>query len=154
VGDPVKIPRHAYEQIIDYSIGEARANGREACGYLLGKGSDDDPDSFMILENVAEHPRYRFEFDPETWLRHNTWLDAARLKPMAIWHSHIGTSAEPSEHDIRNAVDPNLLHLIVSVPMPGTSLPVREGVPTVLLWKLSSDGPVNTQAVPQPLVVW
>jgi proteasome lid subunit RPN8/RPN11 len=154
MSEPVRIPRNVWDQITNSArVGLYHPAGpREACGYLLGPAGAEHPDSSIELPNVSEYPGQRFAFDDATWLRHCQWMDEARLKPMIIWHSHPGYGPEPSEHDIRNAVDPNLSHLIISMPVPG--MRVANGVPHGKLWKLDPTVRPGSQAVERPMVVW
>lgn len=84
-------------------------------------------DRWVPQENVSEFPRARYEVDPAETLA--TWqaLDDDGRRPWIVCHSHVTTSAAPSENDIRYAVDPTLLYLIVSL---------AGAEPVAALWRL------------------
>lgn len=70
------------------------------------------------LTNVAEFRRVRYEVDPETLLAAYNELEAEGLRPAVLVHSHLTGGAAPSPADVRYAVDPALLHMIVDLAGP------------------------------------
>lgn len=144
------IDRTAYDAMIEHM---RQAAPREGVGLLAGpqgvprgvdplvmvamNGRNVHPpygvvDRWVPLRNTAEFPRARYEADPQALINAWTALEDDGRRPWIIVHSHVRTSAAPSELDIRYAVDPSLLHMIVS--MHG----MREGTePTPVLWRLN-----------------
>lgn len=135
------IDRTAYDAMIQYM---REAAPREGVGLLAGPQSSLDHvphelrsdvphvDRWVPLRNAAEFPRARYEADPAELIAAWGSLEVDGRRPWVIVHSHVRTSAAPSELDIRYAVDPSLLHMIVS--MHG----MREGTePTPVLWRLN-----------------
>lgn len=130
------IDRVAYAAMIEHM---QQAAPREGVGLLAGPRDPLDHiphllhsgvrhvDRWVPQANVAEFPRARYEVDPEQTL--TTWeaLIAAGRRPWIMCHSHVTTSAAPSESDIRYAVDQTLLHLVVS--LAGLD-------PVAVLWRL------------------
>lgn len=85
-------------------------------------------DRWVPLGNAAEHPRARYEVADGDLVDAWQALEDDGRRPWVIVHSHVRTSAAPSETDIRYAVDPSLLHMIVSL----------GGVePVAVLWRLN-----------------
>jgi proteasome lid subunit RPN8/RPN11 len=86
----------------------------EACGVVYGWAErPGDVHGVLRMHNVADHPRFRYEFDPHhqvlIWKR----LDSLKQRPRIIYHSHTTTGAELSPTDVRYANDPDILHLVV-----------------------------------------
>jgi proteasome lid subunit RPN8/RPN11 len=127
--------RHIPARVLDQVLADCRERWpHEACGLLAGP-PEDGPTERWPMRNVAEHPRYRYAMDPDEQLTAWRAIDAARLKVFAIYHSHTepGDLAEPSMHDRRYAVDPDVWHLIIPWPAANTLARPR-------LWKITEDG--------------
>ncbi len=130
------IDRAAYDAMIEHM---KAADPREGVGLLAGPWDRADPaggarsgptgpcDRWVPLDNVAEHPRARYEVDPAVLVAHWESLDEVGYRPWIVVHSHTRTSAAPSETDVRYATDPTLLHLVVS--LAGLN-------PVAVLWRL------------------
>lgn len=101
----------------------------EACGLLAGPRDDPDPVYVYQLDNVAEQPRYRYAMNEASQLAVWKAIDDVGHRVHAIWHSHTMDGAEPSPEDLRNALDPDVWHLIVSLPRPDEQ-------PQIRLWKV------------------
>ncbi len=82
----------------------------EACG-LVG-GTEDDLLSFIACRNAAESPT-RYVISPEDVLRALRTFEEQGLLLRAIFHSHPQGEARPSATDIREALYPGVLHLIL-----------------------------------------
>ena len=101
------------EDVLGAMIAQARAEApAEACGILAGTGArveklykmtnaDGSSDHFMML------PDEQFAVVKE--------MRAAGLKMLAIYHSHPQTPARPSQEDIRLALTPDVIHVILSL---------------------------------------
>jgi proteasome lid subunit RPN8/RPN11 len=93
----------------------AQAAPEEACGLLAAfRYSPGVVELAVPMLNMAEHARYRYEIDPRHHMEAVAKLDAQNLKVIGIYHSHIGAGPELSDHDLRYAVDPSKVHLVVS----------------------------------------
>lgn len=85
----------------------------EACGYLAA-----DPDGVVRrhfeLSNLDRAPDH-FSMDPAEQFAAIRRMREERLQTAAVYHSHPETPARPSEEDIRLALDPTMLYVIVSL---------------------------------------
>jgi proteasome lid subunit RPN8/RPN11 len=140
----VIIDRTAYEAMIEHM---RQVAPREGCGLLAGPRvpPEGEPhamrdaqgravhawygvvDRWVPQDNVSEFPRARYEVAPEQTIADWNALDADGRRPWVFCHSHVTTSAAPSENDIRYAVDPSMLHMIVSL---------AGWEPRAVLWRL------------------
>lgn len=121
------IDRAAYDAMIEHM---RQAAPLEGCGLLAGLHTLGTPrdeihrwttvdkaaaDRWVPLTNTSEHPRLRFQIDPAEQIAAYEACEADGRWPWVMVHSHVRTSAAPSETDIRYAVDRTLLHLVVSL---------------------------------------
>ncbi|MBA2254026.1 MAG: M67 family metallopeptidase [Chloroflexi bacterium] len=99
-------------------IDAARAGfPNEACGIVAGDRPARDggkATAFHALRNAAESP-YRYLIDPEEQLRVTLAIDDAEEAVWGIFHSHVGSTAEPSATDVGLAQYPDALYLICSL---------------------------------------
>ncbi len=103
-------------RIIEAMIEHARRElPHEACGYLAA-----DQETvcrhyeLTNTDRAADH----FSMDPgEQFAAIGDMRDRA-LQPVAVYHSHPGTPARPSAEDIRLALDPDIIYVIVSMAGP------------------------------------
>jgi proteasome lid subunit RPN8/RPN11 len=99
--------------VLDAIVAHARADAPlECCGLLIGWA--DLIDESYPVENVRRS-RVAFEVDPSG---HFAAIRKARASNRAVigaYHSHPASHAIPSETDIREANDPQFLHVIVSL---------------------------------------
>jgi proteasome lid subunit RPN8/RPN11 len=99
--------------VLDAIVAHARADAPlECCGLLVGTGD--------LIE--AAHPAGNARRSAVSFLvepaDHFTAIRVARRQGREVigaYHSHPNTDAVPSETDIREAHDPALLHVIVSL---------------------------------------
>jgi proteasome lid subunit RPN8/RPN11 len=107
----------------------------EACGILAGDrpaAEGGRPAAFHGLRNAAASP-YRYLIDPEEQLRVMLAIDDADQVVWGIFHSHVGSPAEPSSTDVGLAQYPDALYLICSL---------AGEVPVVRAWSIR-DGAVR-----------
>lgn len=91
--------------------------GVEACGVLAGPAADEDTiTELYLMENVAEHPRVRFAFDPQAQVTLWSLLEDLGKAPRVIYHSHLDAGPELSPTDRQYALDPTVRYLVYSVP--------------------------------------
>lgn len=114
--------------------------GRRLCPYCGGDGSTERTcDRWVPLDNVAEHPRVRYEVDNTALLDAWNALDTdGGRRPWIMCHSHVTGTTTPSEVDILYAHDQTLRHLVVS--LAGTE-------PVTRLWNLNPFGHGANRAV-------
>ena len=114
----LEIPADIYEQIVAQARAEAPI---EACGILAGEhgcatklyrmtNSDASRDHFMMA------PSEQFAVVKD--------IRASGLQMLAVYHSHPESPARPSEEDIRLALTPGVVYVIVSV-MNATSAEIK-----------------------------
>ncbi|NQU57607.1 MAG: M67 family metallopeptidase [Rhodospirillales bacterium] len=98
--------------------GEA-AYPNECCGLLAGLGAPGEAITITDVhpsDNVCDEQRHdRFEVDPRVRLKLMRALEDGPMRIVGHYHSHPDHPAEPSEHDLKMAFEPDLLWLIVSV---------------------------------------
>jgi proteasome lid subunit RPN8/RPN11 len=99
--------------IHDEMVARARAAAPiEACGILAGvAGYVQMHHPMTNADASAEH----YSLIPEEQFAVAKAIRNAGETMLAVWHSHPATPAWPSEEDIRLAVAPGVLHLILSL---------------------------------------
>jgi len=105
----VRVPRAVLDAIVAHARAEAPL---ECCGLLIGSG-ERIVESYPV-ENTRRSP-VAFEVDPAG---HFAAIRKARNAGRAVigaYHSHPRSPAAPSETDIREANDPEFVHVIVSL---------------------------------------
>ena len=103
------LPRAVLEAIVAHARAEAPL---ECCGLLIG--SADSIEESYPVENTRRSP-VAFEVDPAG---HFSAIRRARGLGRAVigaYHSHPRSPAVPSETDVREANDPEFVHVIVSL---------------------------------------
>ncbi len=102
------------KEIYDSIVQEARRQlPNEACGYLLGTSADCITEHYPMTN--ADHSPEHFSFLPREQFAALRHARKQGLRLVANWHSHPSTPSRPSEEDLRLAVDPNVLYLILSL---------------------------------------
>lgn len=106
----LKINKPQVEEIIEH----AKASlPREACGILAGK--DNKVKRIYKMTNVSEIPEKRYLMNPEEQFKVMKEMRNLGLEMLAIYHSHTGTEAYPSERDLELAFYPEVAHVIISL---------------------------------------
>ena len=101
--------KSVYEKIIEHS---RREMPLEACGYLGGKGRTVvEANSLTNIDQSGEH----FSFDPKEQFDAVLTMRKKKQRAVAVYHSHPETPARPSQEDIRLAIDPEIIYVIVSL---------------------------------------
>lgn len=105
----------------------------EGCGLIAG-----DASPFGGGRATRWHPTrnrlaspYRFEIEPADLLRVQLAIDDAGEVVWAVVHSHVASPARPSATDVRAAVHPASLHVVVSMTTPE---------PEVRAWRIADGG--------------
>ena len=110
----VTLPRAIRDAIVDH----ARAGEpNEACGLIVGDRPAADGGRALRWEPAhnAAASRYLYEIDSADLLRISIAVDDADQVIWAIVHSHTHTHAVPSPTDVRQALYPDALYLLVSL---------------------------------------
>jgi proteasome lid subunit RPN8/RPN11 len=108
------LPAAMRAAILEHAVREAP---NEACGLIVGDApwsAGGRPLRWLPTRNALASP-YRYEIDPVELLRLTLEIDAAGEVIWAIVHSHVASPAVPSPSDIREALYPEAIQLIVSV---------------------------------------
>lgn len=105
----LEIPNTIFEQMLQQSKTEAPL---EACGILAGK--DGIARKLYKMTN-ADQSSVHFMMKPEEQFQVIKDTRAASLEMLAIYHSHPTSPARLSQEDIRLAVTPDVVYIIVSL---------------------------------------
>jgi len=105
----LEIPNEIYAQMLDQARAEAPV---EACGMLAG--SDGRVSKLYRMTN-ADGAHDHFMMTPEEQFAVVKDIRAEGLAMLAIYHSHPESPARPSEEDIRLALTPGVVYVIVSL---------------------------------------
>jgi proteasome lid subunit RPN8/RPN11 len=84
----------------------------EACGILAG--SNERVEKLYKMTNV-DNSRTHFMMEPKEQFATVKDIRSAGLEMLAIYHSHPETPARPSTEDIRLALTPNVIYVIISL---------------------------------------
>jgi len=115
----LEIPTNIFEQM----VAQAKALAPiEACGILAGK--DNKAEKLFEMTN-ADNRSDHFMMEPKEQFAVVKDIRSAGLEMLAIYHSHPETLARPSAEDIRLALTPDVIYLIVS--LQGANAPAVKG---------------------------
>ena len=103
----------------------------EACGLLVGPlGGDGQPTGAVTEARAcrnADASAVTYTVDPRDMLAAMRAAEARGDEIVGVWHSHTRTDAYPSPTDVRQAVDPAWLYVIVSL---------RDGAPVLRAYRI------------------
>lgn len=105
----LSIPKTIYEQILQQAINEKPL---ESCGILAGQ--DGQVEKFYPMTN-SDQSKYHYRMVPEEQFRVVNDIRQSGLKMLAIYHSHPETPARLSNEDLRLALTPGVVYVIVSL---------------------------------------
>ena len=105
----LEIPKNIFNQIIRQAKEEAPI---EACGILAGRNGK--AEQIFKMTN-ADKSNDHFMMIPEEQFKVIKDVRNAGLQILAIYHSHPETPARPSQEDIRLALTPGVVYVIVSL---------------------------------------
>ena len=105
----LNIPNDIYEQILQQAKAETPL---ESCGILAGQNWQ--VKRFYPMTN-ADQSNDHFMMVPEEQFQVVQNIRASNLKMLAIYHSHPETPARPSEEDLRLALTPDVVYVIISL---------------------------------------
>ena len=115
----LKIPGNIFEQMLQQAKAEAPI---EACGILAGKNKT--VEKLYKMTNTDQSSDH-FMMTPEEQFKVVKDIRSDGLEMLAIYHSHPETPARPSAEDIRLALTPDVIYVIVSLQNANT--PVLKG---------------------------
>ncbi len=105
----LEIPAYVFEQMLEQAKAQAPI---EVCGILAG--NDGKVEKLYKMTN-ADNSSNHFMMEPKEQFAVVKDIRSAGLEMLAIYHSHPETPARPSAEDIRLALTPNVIYLIVSL---------------------------------------
>lgn len=105
----LEIPERIFKQMLKHAEGESPI---EACGILAGRNSM--VERFYPMTN-KDKSRAHFLMEPKEQFAVIKEIRSAGLEMLAIYHSHPATPARPSAEDIKLALTPDVIYVIVSL---------------------------------------
>jgi [CysO sulfur-carrier protein]-S-L-cysteine hydrolase len=91
----------------------------EACGLLIGPFGGNLEPTGVVSEAIpcrnADASAMTYTVDPRDMLKAGRVAEARGHEIVGVWHSHTHTDPYPSPTDVRQAVDPAWLYVIVSL---------------------------------------
>jgi len=135
----LRLPRREYLKIIGHCYDGLPD---EACGLLAGRLR---PGTFVSDGRVeivyptanADASARTYSVDPRDLLRSIRAAEAEGLELVGVFHSHTHTEAWPSPTDVRQALEPGWLYVIVSL---------KDGDPVLRSFRIT-DGKIHETAV-------
>ncbi len=115
----LEIPTYIFERMLEQAKAQAPI---EVCGILAGSNSKVEKLYKMTnVDNSSSH----FMMEPTEQFAVVKDIRSAGLELLAIYHSHPETLARPSAEDIRLALTPDVIYVIVS--LQGAGAPAVKG---------------------------
>ena len=105
----LEIPEYIIKDMLEQAREEAPI---EACGILAGDNGR--VEKFYKMRN-SEQRRDHFMMSPEEQFAVVKDIRSVSLEMLAIYHSHPETPARPSDEDVRFAVTPGVIYVILSL---------------------------------------
>ncbi len=105
----LEIPSYIFDQMLEQAKAQAPI---EACGILAG--SDSKVEKLYKMTNI-DNSSSHFMMEPKEQFAVVKDIRSAGLELLVIYHSHPETPARLSAEDIRLALTPNVIYVIVSL---------------------------------------
>ncbi len=105
----LEISAYVFEQMLEQAKAQAPI---EVCGILAG--NDSKVEKLYKMTNVDNSSNH-FMMEPKEQFAVVKDIRSADLEMLAIYHSHPETPARPSAEDIRLALTPDVIYVIVSL---------------------------------------
>jgi proteasome lid subunit RPN8/RPN11 len=115
----LEIPRDIVTRMVEQAKAEAPI---EACGILAG--SNNRVEKLYKMRNIEQRSDH-YMMEPEQQFAVVKDIRSRSLEMLAIYHSHPATPAKPSAEDIRLALTPDVIYVIVS--LQNARIPVVKG---------------------------
>ena len=133
------LPAEIVQELVDHA---RREDPNEACGVIIGDRYAAAGGRALRFESTRNKAAsaYLYEIHPDDLLRLTIETDDADEVFWAIVHSHTHTPARPSPTDIRQALYPDALYILVSL-APDEADPTNPA-PSVYAWRIL-DGQVH-----------
>lgn len=133
------LPAEIVQELVDHA---RREDPNEACGVIIGDRYAAAGGRALRFESTRNKAAsaYLYEIHPDDLLRLTIETDDADEVFWAIVHSHTHTPARPSPTDIRQALYPDALYILVSL-APDEADPTNPA-PSVHAWRIL-DGEVH-----------
>lgn len=106
----LQIPYSVARQIANHAQDKAP---NEVCGLLVG--IDRLVHHIIEVENIADTPQTNYLMNPTQQLQALKQIDEDNFEWIGVYHSHPSSPAIPSQTDIEDANNPDLIHIIVSL---------------------------------------
>lgn len=143
--DPLQLPQRMIDNMIAHAREDARAgkDGRECCGIIASK--DGVAIGLFRLRNSEEEEYwpYRFTIHKDDMRLIDEAVGANGWDYRVIYHSHLGTPAQPSPTDVLRALPsehyPELYYVLVSL---------MDETPSVRAFRI-----IGKDVIEQPLVI-
>jgi proteasome lid subunit RPN8/RPN11 len=123
----VRLPRNLVSQVLRHAQCHAHV---EVCGLISAR--DGRAVGCYPVRNIARNPRRYFRMDPREQIDAMRMMRERDESLFAIYHSHPGSPAAPSEEDLKEAGYPDAVYLIVSLHGADT--------PELRAWRLHGTG--------------
>lgn len=111
----------------------------EACGLLTGPMTAGEPTGLVrevCPARNADASAVTYTVDSKDLLQAMRAAEAAGDEIVGVWHSHTHTDAYPSPTDVRQAVDPAWIYVIVSL---------RDGAPVLRAYRIRDESIAEVQ---------
>jgi len=105
----LKLPPALYEEMVSHCQLEYP---KEACGILAGRGGV--VRAVHMMRNVDQSP-ISYAMDPKEQLQVMKRMRQEHDEMLAIYHSHTASAAYPSPVDVKLAVYPDVMYVLVSL---------------------------------------
>jgi proteasome lid subunit RPN8/RPN11 len=105
----IKIPKAVVAEMIDHA---KKHYPQEACGFVVGKS--DAAEYFDPIPN-RDQSSVTYSMDSKQQMKAFKRMDEKGLSMIGIFHSHVASSAYPSQTDKQQAFYPEVSYLIVSL---------------------------------------
>jgi [CysO sulfur-carrier protein]-S-L-cysteine hydrolase len=103
-------------EMIDDLVAHARANAPIECCGMIG-GVNGRATTIYRARNAEASP-LRYSLDPQDQFRIMSEIEKGEEELIAIYHSHTGSPAYPSQTDVNLAFYPDAVYVIVSLEDP------------------------------------
>ncbi|WP_338741199.1 desampylase [Haloplanus salilacus] len=115
--DTLRLSSLVRDALLDHAVeGADRDPPEEVCGVLVGGRAPDRATATRRVPNVADHPRSRYELDPEATMAAVDAVEADGDEVVGFYHSHPESAPVPSATDRARATWTGYVYAIVSPP--------------------------------------